>query len=129
MHKSRTLLFWQRLSHLIWVLSFLDDWANAGISRKDISSTVMMAPKSRTLFKYLNIKRSSLDHKAHFPILSTSCFFFFCQPQLKVLVVSIYDIILCVSSNPKVLFFFMFPFIFSLISLQSYIFIACKALW
>lgn len=54
---------------LIWVLLFLDDWSNAGVSRKDISSTVTMAPKSRTLFKYLNIKRSSLDHKAHFPIV------------------------------------------------------------
>lgn len=47
----------------------MDDWSNAGVSRKDISSTVTMAPKSRTLFKYLNIKKSSLDHKAHFPIV------------------------------------------------------------
>lgn len=75
-HKRRRLLFW-RLSHLIWVLPFLDDCSNAGMSRKDISSPVTMAPKSRKLFKYLNIKRSSVDHKARFPILSTSFFFFF----------------------------------------------------
>lgn len=76
-HKRRTLLLRQRLSHPIWVLSFLDDWSNAGMSRKDISSTVTMAPKSRKLFKYLNIKRSSLDHKAHFPIFIPLIFFFF----------------------------------------------------
>lgn len=53
----------------------LDDWPNAGMSRKDISSTVTMARKSRKLFNYLNIKRSSLDHKARLPIISTRFFF------------------------------------------------------
>lgn len=78
-HKRRTLPFWQRLSHLIWVLSFLDDCSNTGMSRKDTSSTVTMEPKSIKMFKYLNIKRSNLDHTARFAIFHY-VFFFLSDP-------------------------------------------------